>query len=348
MAFLPTTLTALRYWNIARQRYCRRLARYRNTLRVSADPVAKPAAHTRAESRGSRPSKPDAGERRTLRWREMDSNPRSPVSLRALERIGKRLGLIDGCARPPVLFPQSDHDRTAPVVRRRGFRGPVARERGRCHRRLRTAPLSAGGRLRRAEIRPDRLESAPDRPGDSRHGRPPLCLEIVDRIRADRSGRRELCDRPAKLGARRAALGGGDHRVRACRPGAKAGHCHNGVCFTTPAYKSLPDKISSAILPGANKDVVKPVMPHDQNRRRWRSAKSRCGSADSSHRPKKTTWRRSRMTPTWLVPPGRSGNSTLLQDTSPPLDTREQARGGSHSRALSAAPSSLGSPTVDG
>src|ERR1700738_2169458 len=43
-------------------------------LRVSADPVAKPGAHTRAESRGSRPSKADTGERQTLRWREMDSN----------------------------------------------------------------------------------------------------------------------------------------------------------------------------------------------------------------------------------------------------------------------------------
>src|SRR5580704_14892782 len=29
---------------MARQRYCRRLTRYRNTLRVSADPLAKPAA----------------------------------------------------------------------------------------------------------------------------------------------------------------------------------------------------------------------------------------------------------------------------------------------------------------
>ena len=36
---------------MARQRYCPRLTRYRNTLRVSADPVAKPAAQTRAESR---------------------------------------------------------------------------------------------------------------------------------------------------------------------------------------------------------------------------------------------------------------------------------------------------------
>src|SRR5712672_1334152 len=47
-------------------------------LRVSADRVAKPAAHTRAESRGSRPSNADAAERLTLCWREMDSNPRSP------------------------------------------------------------------------------------------------------------------------------------------------------------------------------------------------------------------------------------------------------------------------------
>jgi hypothetical protein len=62
---------------MARQRYFRRLARYRNTLRVSADPVAKPAAHTRAESRGSRPSKAAAGERLTVCWREPDSNPRS-------------------------------------------------------------------------------------------------------------------------------------------------------------------------------------------------------------------------------------------------------------------------------
>jgi hypothetical protein len=34
---------------------------------VSADPVAKPAAHTRAESRGSGPSKVDAAEGQTLR-----------------------------------------------------------------------------------------------------------------------------------------------------------------------------------------------------------------------------------------------------------------------------------------
>jgi hypothetical protein len=79
-AFPPTPSAALRYWNMARQRYCRRLLRYRNNLRVSADPVAKPAAHTRAESRGSPRTRAAWGERQTLRWREQDSNHRSRVT----------------------------------------------------------------------------------------------------------------------------------------------------------------------------------------------------------------------------------------------------------------------------
>jgi len=62
--------------NMARQRYCRRLARIGKPC-ASADRVAKPAAHTRAGSRGSRPSNADAAERLTLCWREQDSNPRS-------------------------------------------------------------------------------------------------------------------------------------------------------------------------------------------------------------------------------------------------------------------------------
>src|SRR5438876_6524293 len=59
---------------------CRRLTRSCNTLRVSADPVAKPAAPSRAESRGSRPKTAARGERRTLRWREVDSNFRFRVA----------------------------------------------------------------------------------------------------------------------------------------------------------------------------------------------------------------------------------------------------------------------------
>jgi hypothetical protein len=34
------------------------------------------------------------------------------------------------------------------------------------------------------------------------------------------------------------------------------------------------------------------------------------------------------MTPTWPVPPGRSGNSTLLQAASPPLDGKAPAAAG--------------------
>ena len=60
----------------------------------------------------------------------------------------------------------------------------------------------------------------------------------------------------------------------------------------------------------------------------WRSSKSRCDSGGSSHRPKKTMWRRSWMTPTWPVPPGRSGNFTPPQARCPPLEGKEQARGG--------------------
>jgi hypothetical protein len=65
---------------MARQRYCRRLLRYRNNLRVSADPVAKPAAHTRAESRGSPRTRAAWGERQTRRWRKPDSNHQSRVT----------------------------------------------------------------------------------------------------------------------------------------------------------------------------------------------------------------------------------------------------------------------------
>jgi hypothetical protein len=99
VAFSRTPSAALRYWNLARQRYCCcRLARYRNTLRVSADPVTKPAAHTRAESRGSRRSIADAGERRTVCWREMDSNHRS-LSRGSRFILRKVNWAIDGAAK---------------------------------------------------------------------------------------------------------------------------------------------------------------------------------------------------------------------------------------------------------
>jgi hypothetical protein len=75
---------------MARQRYCRRLARYRNTLRVSADPAAKPAAHTRAESRGSRPFEGECG-------RETDS----PLEGTGFELLVPR---ADGLGRRPQRY----------------------------------------------------------------------------------------------------------------------------------------------------------------------------------------------------------------------------------------------------
>jgi hypothetical protein len=71
--------------------------------------------------------------------------------------------------------------------------GSLARECGRCRRQLRASRAQADV-FAGQKCDADRLESAPDRPGDSCHGRPPLRLEIIDRTRADRSGRCELCE----------------------------------------------------------------------------------------------------------------------------------------------------------
>ena len=54
----------------------------------------------------------------------------------------------------------------------------------------------------------------------------------------------------------------------------------------------------------------------------WRSSTSRCASADSWPRPKKTISPRGWTTPTSPVPPGRSANSTPLPTTRPPPDAR--------------------------
>ena len=57
-------------------------------------PVAKPASHTRAESRGSRRSAVAAGERRTVRWSKPDSNSRShPLTRRLAGRQTARTRL---------------------------------------------------------------------------------------------------------------------------------------------------------------------------------------------------------------------------------------------------------------
>jgi hypothetical protein len=110
--------------------------------------------------------------------------------------------------------------RPLPLIRQRGRDPRCGRSGGAASARL--SPANAGAIAANFETAPlaqadvfagqkrdaDRLERAPDRPGDSRQGRSPLRLKIVDRTRADRGGRCELCDRPAKQSARRTALGG--------------------------------------------------------------------------------------------------------------------------------------------
>src|ERR1700682_3704053 len=66
----------MRYWNMARQRYCCGLARCWRALRLSAD-RAENAARKRALF-GALIE--ESGSHMTRRWREMDSNPRSPAT----------------------------------------------------------------------------------------------------------------------------------------------------------------------------------------------------------------------------------------------------------------------------
>src|SRR6267142_205941 len=65
----------MRYWNMARQRYCCGLARCWRALRLSAD-RAENAARKRALF-GALIE--ESGSHMTRRWREQDSNHRSPV-----------------------------------------------------------------------------------------------------------------------------------------------------------------------------------------------------------------------------------------------------------------------------
>jgi hypothetical protein len=64
----------MRYWNMARQRYCCGLARCWRALGLSAD-RAENAARKRALF-GALIE--ESGSHMTRRWREQDSNPRSP------------------------------------------------------------------------------------------------------------------------------------------------------------------------------------------------------------------------------------------------------------------------------
>jgi hypothetical protein len=87
---------------MARQRYCGRLARNRKPGASLLTRSHKPAAQTRAEKRGSRPSKAAAGERLTVCWREVDSNFRFRARLHygrgRVSRFTCAVWLSDGAA----------------------------------------------------------------------------------------------------------------------------------------------------------------------------------------------------------------------------------------------------------
>ena len=76
----PSTRSpALRYWNLAQQRHCRRSAPCRRAMPVSGDCAACHGPHTRGKRPGFRPRQANSRERRTVCWRELDSNSQSPL-----------------------------------------------------------------------------------------------------------------------------------------------------------------------------------------------------------------------------------------------------------------------------
>ena len=89
---------ALRYWNLAQQRHCRQKAPYRRPIPVSADRAPSHGPHTRAKRGGSQPRRATSRERRTVRWREMDSNFRFRVPSPASAACRRR-SIICGCRR---------------------------------------------------------------------------------------------------------------------------------------------------------------------------------------------------------------------------------------------------------
>ena len=98
------------------------------------------ATSTRAESRGSRPTKADSGERRTLCWRKPDSNPpvpyrgqhfsRPPRTRRRQTGSAARTGFDDRQAQvyraPSQACPGDDINAGSPGFQKAPMRGPAS------------------------------------------------------------------------------------------------------------------------------------------------------------------------------------------------------------------------------
>ena len=91
----PSTRSpALRYWNLAQQRHCRRSAPCRRAMPVSGDCAACHGPHTRGKRPGFRPRQANSRERRTVCWSGMDSNAQFRARLatvRGFVRVGADL-----------------------------------------------------------------------------------------------------------------------------------------------------------------------------------------------------------------------------------------------------------------
>jgi hypothetical protein len=94
VATSPTPSAALRYWNMARDRDIAAGWRDLETPACLCRPGRQAIAHSRAESRGFRPSTTAPGGRRTLRWKEPDSNHRSRLFKAA---SGTRVSIFLAC-----------------------------------------------------------------------------------------------------------------------------------------------------------------------------------------------------------------------------------------------------------
>jgi hypothetical protein len=183
---------------MARQRYCRRLARYRNTLSISADAVAKPAGHTRAESRDCRPTK-DSNRSEDIRYIKVTAQDlpggAAPYDL-AGSRAGRRSLNVGGrrlrrssCQPPNRQRPRAGSRGDA---RRLAFRRRTARTRARSSRgpnglvTQSSAPSSSPETCRRRIASVDRDRGDRDtlrcRPSHTtRHGSPTTASPLATR-----------------------------------------------------------------------------------------------------------------------------------------------------------------------
>jgi len=198
----PSTRSpALRYWNLAQQRHYRRSAPCRGAMPVSGDCAARHGPHTRGKRPGFRPRQANSRERRTVCWREMDSN----FQFRA-----RRAGVLTGLyrRRPSKVF-ASPPKRPVSCTRDRWFESvplqwrvgePSVPQRGTftpSSPYLKRPRLSRNGGVRDSLEEPERRPK-PEGP-TSASPRRETCSEAADGVARESEGRSRRRDfRPSR------------------------------------------------------------------------------------------------------------------------------------------------------